>query len=94
MQTRSPVQRTRGGAIAHRGGTEPGNPVPGRAVSSPATLVRRAQADPRSLGAADVRRLHRMVGNRSVGALLGRQANVAVGPPASAWGWPTDPKRS
>jgi len=26
-----------------------------------------------------------MVGNRSVGALLGRQANVAVGPPADAW---------
>jgi hypothetical protein len=31
MQTRSPGQRTRGAAVAHRGGAEPGDPVPHRA---------------------------------------------------------------
>jgi len=75
-RARRPTTRRPPAELEHR--TRDGPAGERAARPAPMALVT-AQADPRSLREAEVRRLHPTIGNRSVGAVLGVQARLTVG---------------
>jgi Domain of unknown function (DUF4157) len=80
MRIRCSGEKADDTAAAGRAGTPDRDGAASERATRPAPMALvRAQPDPRSLRGAEVRRLHRTIGNRSVGAVLGVQAKLTVG---------------